>query len=227
MGEFAIPVLPGWNMLSWPLLPYDVSLDEVIGEQLFGSDSPLNADRVLFWDGDSQGYTSAWFCGGPSCEGWGEPWANHWLANDYSQSPLTLPADLGFWVQNRSGTTETMVLVGQVAESDRSITVNLDWQMLGFAFPAPADRPLDDSNIPAVGADNPLEADRILYWEAATQTYGSAWFCGGPSCESWGEPWVNHWLANDYSQTDLALHPGHGFWYQNRYSPFAWVNPRW
>ena len=38
-----------------------------------------------------------------------------------------------------------------------------------------------------------------------------------------GEPWANHWLDNDYAQTDIALLPGHGFWFQNRFDPFEWI----
>jgi CSLREA domain-containing protein len=219
-----IPVLTGWNLLSWPLLPPDITLDGVLGNQLHGTDSPLTADRVLAWDGDSQAYASCWYCGGPVCEAWGEPWANHWLANDYSQCSLTLPPDSGFWVQNRSGGTEALIVAGQVAEADRSVPVGENWQMLGSAFPDA--RPLDDANLPATGTDSPLTADRVLYWDADVQAYRSAWFCGGPVCEGWGEPWANHWLANDYSQTDIVLQPGHGFWYQNRHDSFIWLNPR-
>ena len=49
--------------------------------------------------------------------------------------------------------------------------------------------------------------------------------CIRDRCESWGEPYANHWLANDYSPTDIVIQPGHGFWYQNRHQAFTWINP--
>ena len=223
-GEFAASISPGWNLLSWPLLPITTTLDGAVGDQLTGSEDPTTADRVLVWNGITQSYDSAWYCGGQVCESWGEPWADHWLSNDYSPSPLSLPADLGFWVQNRSGFTETLVIVGDVAGIDRDVAVDPSWQLLGMAFPA--GRELDKANLPATGTEDPTNADRVLVWDATSQSYQSAWFCGGPVCQSWGEPWADHWLANDYSPTDISVSPGQGFWLQNRHVPFSWPNLR-
>ena len=131
---------------------------------------------------------------------------------------------MGFWVQNRSGVTETLVIVGDVAGIDRDVAIDPSWQLLGMAFPA--GRELDKANLPATGTEDPTTADRVLVWDAASQSYQSAWYCGGPVCESWGEPWANHWLANDYSPTDISLSPGQGFWLQNRHIPFSWPNLR-
>lgn len=220
VGKFNLTVSAGWNLLSWPLLPADTTLDAVIGSQLHGTDDPLTADRILVWDEESQSYSSAWFCSGV-CEDWGEPWANHWLANDYSSSPLTLEPDTGFWLQNRSGATESIMLLGDVATSARSVSVASGWQTLASTFPDA--RSLDSLKLPATGTDDPLTADRILVWDADTNSFTSAWYCGG-ACEAWGEPWANHWLANDYSSSPIVIQPGHGFWYQNRHDPFSWDN---
>ena len=221
VGKFNLQVLPNWNLIAWPLLPADLTLDYLLGDQLQGTDDPQTATRVLVWDSTSQTYESAWYCAG-ICEEWGEPWANHWLTNDYSQSSLTLESDTGFWLQNRSGVMETLVLVGEVAAADRSIQVDQNWQMIGSAFPV--SKLLNEANIPATGTNDPQTADRILYWDATTQSYKSAWYCGGSICEGWGEPYFNHWLANDYSQTDIELESGFGIWYQNRHMPFTWIN---
>jgi hypothetical protein len=223
-GEFAIPLSSGWNLLSWPLVPITTTLDGLLGDQLYGTADPQTADQVLVWDGVTQSYDSAWFCGGPACAALGPPWANHWLANDYSPSPLGLPADSGFWLQNRSGLTETLVIVGGVAEVDRSVSIGTNWQMLGSAFPF--SKPLNSAELPATGTDDPQTADQVFYWDAASQSYSSAWFCGGTNCESWGPPWANTWLANDYSPSTITLQPGGGFWYQDRHTPYAWTNRR-
>jgi hypothetical protein len=223
VGEFAIPIVPNWNLLSWPLIPFDISLDNLLGTQLYGTEDPTTADRILLWNEVTQAYQSAWFCGGPVCQSWGEPYYNHWLATDYSQSTLTLPADDGFWVQNRSGNNEVLVIVGGVSETGRTVQVGSSWQMLGSAFPSA--RNLDAANITATGTEDPQTADRILYWNQTTQTYQSAWLCGGPICETWGEPYYNHWLALDYSLSNISIQPGRGFWLQNRHGPFSWVYP--
>ncbi|HSG15233.1 MAG TPA: hypothetical protein VLE70_02775 [Anaerolineae bacterium] len=70
------------------------------------------------------------------------------------------------------------------------------------------------------GASSPSTADHVLSWTAGTQAYDSAWYCVGSACGSWD----NHWLAEDFSLTDIVLEPGHGFWYQNRHDSFVWLN---
>ncbi|MGB0387107.1 MAG: CARDB domain-containing protein [Ardenticatenaceae bacterium] len=221
-GKFNITVYPGWNLLAWPLLPADSSLDGVIGTQLSGTDNPLTADRILAWDAQSQSYSSAWFCSGP-CEAWGEPWANHWLANDFSNSPLTLNPDLGFWVQNRSEVTQTLTLVGSLGHEVRLVSMGSNWQLVGSTFPE--SRTLNQLSLSATGTDSPLTADRILTWDPVTQSYQSSWYCSGP-CEAWGPPWANNWLFNDFSSSTVAIQPGHAFWYQNRHDAFMWNNPQ-
>ncbi len=64
VGLFTVDILPDWNLLALPLLPSDTTLDAVLGTQLFGTEDPQTADRILVWDGTTQSYTSAWFCGG-------------------------------------------------------------------------------------------------------------------------------------------------------------------
>lgn len=210
---------PTWYLLAWPLLVYDATLEEALGPQLHGTESPDTADRVLVWDGVNQSYHTAWFCGGPLCKSWGEPWANHWLAEDYSRSTLTLPPDTGFWIENRSGGAEALSVAGDVADADRSVPVGTGWQLLGSAIPI--SRGLDDAGFPATDGGSPETADQVFYWDASTQEYRSAWYCGGPSCE-----WTNGWLNDNNLPTDIVLEPGHGFWYLNRHASFNWVNPR-
>ncbi len=53
---------PGWNLIAWPLLVPNTSLDAVLGRQLHGADSPETADSVLAWHPAAQSYQMAWFC---------------------------------------------------------------------------------------------------------------------------------------------------------------------
>lgn len=222
LGSVARVMVPGWNLIALPFEPADGTLDAVLGTQLHGTEDLLTADQVMVWDPASQTFSMAWFCGGPTCEAWEEPWANHWLASDYSQSTLTLGLDEGFWLNNRSGVTETLNFVGALGTDNRSVQIASGWQILSYGF---ADyKYLDSAGLTEGGSDGPLTANQVLAWNRDTQSYEAAWYCSGDVCESWGYPWANHWLRNDYANSDIALWPGHGYWYLNRGAPFTWYN---
>jgi hypothetical protein len=225
-GASTAEVIPSaWYLVAWPLLVTDPTPDGTLGQQLHGTENPETADRILVWNAASQAFQMAWFCGGTTCEGWGAPWANHWLAQDYSPTPLTLPPDAGFWLENRSGAGESLSISGVVAETDRTVQVGAGWQLLGSAIPLA--RSLDAAGFPATNSDSPETADQIYYWDAGNRSYRSAWFCGGQACLlNVGQDYVNHWLAGDYSLSDIVLEPGHGFWYLNRHTSFTWTNHR-
>ncbi|MCO5193103.1 MAG: peptidoglycan DD-metalloendopeptidase family protein [Anaerolineae bacterium] len=222
VGKMDIPVLPGWNLISWPILPTSTMPDVILGAQLFGTESPETSDRIFVWDAASQSYDYAWFCSGPICESYGTDYFNHWLSSSYSQTELTLEPDTGFWIQNRSGMTETLTFVGNVPHVDRYVDIASQYSLLGSSIPLTST--LDDAGFLATGTGDPLTADTVLVWDNASQSYESAWFCGGPICESWGPDYYNRWLAFDYSPSEIVLLPGRGFWYQNRHQPFVWVN---
>ena len=221
VGKFVITLTPDWNLVAWPVLPPDTSLDGTLDAQLYGTADPLTADQVFAWDGDTQAFTTAWFCGGADCLSiWGPDFYNHWLADDLSYSTLTLPADSGFWLVNLSGGDETLSVVGSVADSTRAVTIGTGWRMLGRTFPTA--QALDEAGLAGHGAADPLLADTVLYWDAALQSYQSAWLAGGPDCEPlWGEL-CGHWLADDLTPTTIVLEPGHGFWYLNTGAAFTW-----
>ncbi len=222
VGKFTRMLSPGWNLVSWPLLVYQDAqgLDAVLGVQLHGTDNPETADRVLVWGGTA--YTTAWFCGS-TCTA---PRTNHWLATSYAPSPLKLPPDIGFWIQNRSGASEVAKIVGDVAEADRTLAISSGWSFIGSAFsPLPAGDPLDAAGLLPVGTNNPETADRVLVWDETLQKYTTAWFCGGPDCV--GLAYANRWLANSWAPTDIVVcQPGYGFWFQNRHGPTTWPNKR-
>lgn len=216
VGKFNISIAPGWNVVSLPLLPGVTALDDVIGDQLTGTCDSATADRLLAWNPESQEYEMAWYC---DCDPWGEPWDDHWLTSGFAQTSLTLEPDEGVWIQNRSGVTETIVLVGDFSSTDRTMYIEPGWQMAGSAYPVPI--ALDDAAIPATGTCDSATADRMLYWNTDTQEYEMAWYC---DCDAWGEPWDDHWLTG-FEQTGIQLVPGKGVWYQDRHDPFTWVYP--
>ncbi|KPA17795.1 secreted protein [Candidatus Magnetomorum sp. HK-1] len=56
-------------------------------------------------------------------------------------------------------------------------------------------------------------SNMVLYFNASTQKYEKAWFCG--NC-NYGDAFDNHWLKNDWSPSDLTLELGKGAWLLNR-----------
>lgn len=219
-GVAEISLTPGWNLVSLPVVPVgDTSLDSLIGAQLYGTDNSASADMITVWDANSSQYVNSWFCAG-ECLGWGEPWANHWLSSGYSASTTELEAGMGFWIQNRTGATETFSVFGAISTVAVETPVASGWNMLGSSFPQA--RSLDQLGLPAYGTNDPLTSNEIQYWNADTQTYESAWFC---NCPEWAE-WHNKWLDSSFAVVNIVIEPGTGFWYNNRVNgPFAWSNP--
>jgi hypothetical protein len=215
VGEFAIELPPAWTLTSLPLVPASTSLDDVIGDQLSGTCDSANADRALFWNAEGQQYEMAWYC---DCDGWGPQWDDHWLTG-FAQTSLDVEPDVGFWIENRSGVTETIVVVGDVSAIHRTVEVTSGWQMLGTTYPVSVT--LDDAAIPATGTCDSATADRALFWNAESQQYEMAWYC---DCDGWGEPWDDHWLTG-FDQTTIELVPGRGIWLHNRHDPFTWTYP--
>ncbi|MCB0036707.1 MAG: hypothetical protein KDE51_21895, partial [Anaerolineales bacterium] len=219
-GVAEISLNPGWNLVSLPVVPVgDTSLDSLIGTQLNGTGSAASADMITVWNADSSQYVNSWFCAG-ECTAWGEPWANHWLLNDYSSSTIELDAGMGFWVQNRTGETELFSVFGAISTAAVETPVAAGWNMLGSSFPQA--RSLDQLGFQANGTNDPLTSNEIRYWNADTQTYETAWFC---NCPEWAE-WHNKWLDSSFAVVDITIEPGTGFWYNNRVGgAFIWSNP--
>ncbi len=74
----------GWNLVSFPALPEDPSLQNTIGAQLTGSESELHSDRIVTFD--------------PNEGEWLDAWLNEegvWVG---SLSLDTLRYDIAYWV---------------------------------------------------------------------------------------------------------------------------------
>lgn len=218
IGKVTVDLYPGWNLLSLPLLPTNGTLADILGAQLHGTADPTTADQLLVWDGERQQFERAWRCAGAGCELFGPAFSDRWLDGDYALSQLTLAANGGFWLHNRSGEMAQLHLTGLVAVDGRSVPVESGWQLLGSAFPF--EQTLTQLNLPVVGSDLPETADTLLYWNPATQQYERAWFCSGANCEAHN----NQWLTDQNTPSDLAIPIGHGFWLHNQHSSFTWTN---
>ncbi|MCH7760883.1 hypothetical protein IIA15_05700, partial [candidate division TA06 bacterium] len=175
-GQFKLTVVaespPGDKMqlISLPSVQFSNPIDSVLGAQLIGEDSELNADRIWKWDPDSTKFRYVWLVDnvGPCCDGrWFETIDGIPVPTD-----LTLDADEGFWIQNRHGVQE-IILVGEVSDvSNRTINFDYGIQEFGSAYPVVVE--LDSSDLyqdGATGSINELDADRIWYWDTDTDSW--------------------------------------------------------
>jgi hypothetical protein len=129
LGKYTITIDDSvMNMNSIPFVPYSIDLDTVIGHQLIGASSELNADRMWKWNPDSSKHKIAWLVnGGPQDGKW-------WETATSSESDITIDADEGFWVQNRHG-IQKLTFVGEVSNVDRTIYLGIGISLIGSTYP--------------------------------------------------------------------------------------------
>lgn len=208
VGEVALPILPGQNLITLPIVPSQTSIGALFGAQLNGTGNPMTADQVRTYNNATKRYDTAWYCAG-DCVAWGAPWANNWLNPDYTTSTMQLTPGMGFWVNNRGQETKYIKLVGNIATT---INVNVYGKsnMLGASFPT--SRTPAQLNLPATGGTSQGTSNTIRYWNAATQTEQSAWFCNCPANPTLHNQWVD---PTTTLPTTMVIQPGTGFWYDN------------
>jgi hypothetical protein len=212
------------NLVSIPFVPYGsdkIDIDSVMGTQLTGAPSELNADRIWKWIPDSSKYEIAWLVsGGPYDGRW-------WDSETDTFSNMTLDADEGFWIQNRHD-TQNLTFWGKVADdSNRTISLKKGMQQFGSAYPVIVlltDSDLDEDG--AIGAINELNADRIWEWDSSLETYKIAWLIEGI-----GPPYDGKWWdSSTGSESTIKLRPGVGYWFELRDLPghadFTWTYPK-
>ncbi|MDA0244746.1 MAG: right-handed parallel beta-helix repeat-containing protein [Chloroflexi bacterium] len=208
VGEVALPILPGQNLISLPVVPSQTSIGDLLGAQLNGTGNPLTADQVRTYNNITKKYDIAWYCAA-ECEAWGAPWANSWLKPNYTPSTMQLTPGMGFLVTNRGQETKYIKVVGNVATA-LNVNVYGKSNMLGASFPT--SRTPAQLNLPATGGPSSGMSNTIRYWNAATQSEQSAWFCDCPANPTLHNQWVDPQTS---LPTTMIIQPGTGFWYDN------------
>jgi hypothetical protein len=209
------------NMISTPFVPYSTSLSSVLSTQLTGASSELNADRIWKWSLVFSKYDVAWLVsGGPQNGKW-------WDTEAGEESNMTFGADEGFWLQNRNG-LQSLTFVGEVSDTpNRTLNLGKGIQMIGSAYPV--DVVLTSSDLwedGAVGSNNELNADRVLWWDPVVNDYKYAWLI-----DEVGPPWDGKWWdSSTGAETTIKLKPGQGLWFEIRdldgHGSFIWTYPK-
>ncbi len=222
VGKFTRFVRLGMNLVSVPLLPYSVRIQDVVAVQLTGANSELDSDRVWVWDIDRQDYDYAWLITGVAPEYDGK-W---WDSATWRESAMVLPPNIGFWVQSRHDFVQPVKVVGAVAEPNtQGLAIVKDMQLIGSAYPDPVVLSLYAATFAQDGAHgdrSELDADRVWYWDESRQDYDYAWLIAEVAPEYNGK-W---WDSDIWAESQIMVRPGVGYWYQRRgYLGFPWTNP--
>ena len=200
----------GFNMVSWPLLPHNTSIQAAMADsmgtgcQLTGSFMSFYADLVRYYDAS----TSTWYTG------WYSTTLSAWQGD-----LTTIEPDKGYWIQIRGGNPAvTLTMTGGVCDTNRIVPVYdsatlTTFNLVGTAFAVPCS--LKDCGMVAsgfTGSFMSFYSDKVRHWDGAT------WFT------AWYSTTLSAWQGDLYT-----LDPGNGYWLEilagNGFTNDEWVYP--
>ena len=216
VGQYCVSVQPGMQLVSLPLVPFDPDINAVIGDQLTGGFGEITSDRIWVWDPETDAYRFFWYqdSGGffPG-DGWKE-------GGDPASAVLN--ADVGFWMQSRQSSAQTVCFVGKVSgEQERTIPIVEGMQLVGHSYPVPVQ--IDDTELVCdgfTGGFGELTSDRLWEWDPETGAYRFFWYQDSGGFFP-GDGW-----KEGGSGVEIYLEPGNAYWLQIRNTPFTWTFPR-
>ena len=219
VGKMTRHLTSEMSLVSVPLVPYSLSIQDVISTQLTGAPDEGYADRVWEWNAPTQSYNHAWLVAGV-----GEPFDGKWWdSREFRESEMELPPGRGFWIQSRNG-EQSVTFVGQVFD-DSSLVIEIGYpmQLVGSCYPDTVR--LVDSELRedgATGRPSELTADRVWLWDESQRVYDYAWLV-----DSVGPDFDGKWWDSDpWGETSITLRPGVGYWFQLRNETFTWTYPK-
>lgn len=228
LTKFVWTVRPGYNLLAIPLVPSANGIQSVLGAQLTGGSSIAAGDQVLKFDPLTQQYDQVAIY----VDGTGTYYDGSWYdVVDFPNhlSAMTFGLHDGYWVLHRGADTRLVVTFGRAAgAAERSLAmIPGPYQLFGTALLEPLT--LNQSNLwesGATGGDSIFTGDRILHFDAVTQSYASIAVLIDGTNTSLDGTWVDALAFPNPSQ--LQLEPGQGYWFHNQApsNAFLWTYPR-
>ncbi len=198
----------------------DPELNSLISTQLTAGGSYSVADKIIKWDSDSQAYVKYYLRNNARAGV-----INKWVAELDEGTPTTnafLNNDDGFWIQTIAGTTQQVVMVGDVV-NDSEITKSIPAALSMHSYPFSAPIAIKDMNLTNATAGGSYSiSDRLIIWDAAQQQYVKYYFRNNARAGI-----INKWVAelNEGVETTNVINPNDGFWIQ-ALSQFQWVAKR-
>ena len=212
VGLYTVDLVMNRNLVSIPFVPFNASLDNVIGDQLTGHPvSQWASDQILAWDPVGQTYMLAWYRTGQG-----------WRAWDSMDNPpaFDFGPDESYWIIINNA-PKTLTLLGEVSETDGEIQLFLKRNFVAPSFPKAVS--LDDSGLIGSGfTGHPVSewaSDGIDFWYAAAQTYVGVWYKTG---QGWRQRGSDLPPVPPYDE----FAPGKGSWLTVNNTPFDWIVPK-
>ena len=212
VGLYKIDCGVGRNLVSMPFLPFNSTLDNVIGNQLTGhSLNKFLSDNIERWDPVAKAYQRAWY----------NTTQQKWVDWNTGGAPFNFNPDESYWINIISGhAAKTVTLLGEVSETNRTIAVGAGRNMVAPSFPKAIS--LADSGLIASGFTghslNKFLSDRLEWWDRVTGSYFMVWYKTTDST----------WRDWDGNLATKNLVPGEGYWIvvATGHTPFTWIVPK-
>ena len=184
VGFWKLEVGRGYTQISFPLLPTNKSVDNVLGDQLTGGNDPQDSDQILRWNPATAQFQMCWY--NESTGAW---------EGDFN----LLSESSAYWiyVQLDHPVTQTLVTYGNVVETPvyNMGTMALGYNAVGSVWAIAS--PISSSGLTGFqGGMYLFQSDLIMNYDAASGSYSYAWKDGN-----------GNWLGNL-----TQLEPLHGYW---------------
>jgi hypothetical protein len=208
VGYWKLTVHRGFNQFSFPLLPVDKSVNNVLAGQLTGGAAPAQSDQVLRWNHATNTFQMVWYNTGTST------WQGDFT--DFAEG-------MSYWiyVQPDHPLTQTLVTFGNVVEtpSFNMGAMTAGYNAVGSVWAAPS--PLPQAGLTGfVGGTYLFQSDILMSYDALTGSTSYAWKNQGGVWQgnlTQLEPLKGYWLY---------VSPGHaGFNWNNYPQPIMGPSP--
>jgi hypothetical protein len=226
VGFQKLSVVTNGSRMVMASTPFDATsnnINNVIGPQLYGSNTSAKSANVIVWNKTNQSYKSYWLAGTISA---GNPLNNKWIDGSKLASNAIVDPGMSFWMkQAPAGSQQQVVVCGEVVDiPTSSIPVLPGMQML--SYPYNTDIYLTQTTFYACGAygtNTSAKSDQVIVWIPTNQAYKSYWLAGtiGPA-----NPLNNQWIDGSKLASNTVLRSGQGFWYKHRSTGFVWIESR-
>ncbi len=203
----------GRNLVSVPFIPYDSSLDAVIGAQLTGSTTKYFSDTIEKWDNASAKYLRCWY----NAES--NKWED-WMTAGAPPSCAVEP-DVGYWINILTFNPEKdLCFVGEVSTMvRRALGISLGRNLCGTAYPMHVS--LENAELLQsgfTGSATQFFSDNIEWWDLAALKYNRVWY----------DTSTVQWKNWDGTPTTKTFVPCEGFWINvlSFNASFTWACPK-
>ena len=221
VGAFDLNLSSGLNLVSLPLVPADLSIGEILADQLTGGESSAEADQLRLWNGEE--YEIAWLYDGPAAE-----YKDKWIdASTGQETREAIDPTSAFWLAVQDNhPAESLTITGAVpAEPETEIPLKKGHNFIGSVYPMRVqlkDSELYEDGVMKGGVGSG-EADIINAWTG--DGYERAWVVDGVNSDIDGT-WMDETGKNE---STMMFQPGDGYiiWIKgdNDNKVWTWPNP--